>query len=66
MYLRLKNPPFQNETKCKPFLWKWVYLHVDLPKTANILQHYQLFYHKMSEERAQKFYTDHVSLPRSG
>ena len=42
-------------------------LDLDEPKTAYILQHYERFPHEMaSEERAQKFHTDNLSLPRSG
>ena len=42
-------------------------LDLDEPKTAYFLQHYERFPREMaSEERAQKFHTDNLSLPRSG
>ena len=38
-----------------------------LEKTANVLQYHHWFPLEMtSEKQAQKFYTDDMSLPRSG
>ena len=38
-----------------------------MKKTADILWHHLSFSHEMtSEEQAQKFHADYVSLPRSG